>query len=159
MHVLFKKVFKIVLHHGMSAWSLISNDNCFLILITNPIGHRGLSCLFITHGLTNIGAWVKTNCERQKWNCLRRGWQQFHFFVLLLADYVLVDNWTWLPTYCNLSVGSGLRRVILVYAEPLKFYFSKLMRYVFCRWLAYSNIRDLIFFTPNMLLLYWVGSW
>ena len=59
MHVLFKKVFKIVLHHGMSAWSLISNDNCFLILITNPIGHRGLSCLFITHGLTNIGAWLR----------------------------------------------------------------------------------------------------
>ena len=45
----------------------------------------------------------------------------------------------------QLVVGSGLRRVILVYAEPLKFYFFKLMRYVFCRWLAYSNIRDLIF--------------
>ena len=127
----------------MSAWSLISNDNCFLILITNPFGQRGLSCLFITHGLTNIGAYWKTNWLRQKWIILA-GLTTIPFFASLLADCVLLDNWSLLLTniwqswwllslacveQCNrassqlflffsksfiwLTCATGLRRVIL----------------------------------------------
>ena len=85
MHVLFKKVFKIVLHHGMSAWSLISNDNCFLILITNPIGHRGLSCLFITHGLTNIGAGLRLTVN--------------------VKNEIVLDGLTTIPLFCSFVSG------------------------------------------------------